>query len=106
MSASARAKWKYAEAAKAFNARRGYARYTMTPNTALEAEMMDINLRPAWRILAAVRRFSWGNLSDFAVDAMPKIEASDPEPRPLTQQARWPASSICRRRRFRRILRG
>jgi len=90
MRAPLRARWKYADHAKAFHARHGHAPYTMTPNAALEAEMNDPGLPAQWRFLAAVRRFSWGHLSDFAVDAMPKIGSADPEPRPMTQQA------ICR----------
>ena len=86
MSSTTRATWKYAEYAKAFHARHGYAPYTMTPNSVLETEMLDRNLPPQWRILSGVRRFSSGNLSEIAVDEMPKPDPSILTPEPASSK--------------------
>jgi hypothetical protein len=82
---SSRVKWKYADKAADFHRRHGYARYTMDFISTLETEMRDPELSKEHRALAAIKRYSWGNLSDFAVSGMPKIGPDDPEPRPLTQ---------------------
>jgi hypothetical protein len=59
----------------------------MVPNTVLEQEMYDVSLPNWYRVLSCIRRFSWGHLSDFAVDAMPQLDATDPRPRLHTQDA-------------------
>ena len=81
-SAPARRKWKYAEKAKEFHARHGFAPYVMVPSAALEADMHHPDLTADERLVAAVRRFSFGNLCDYAVDAMPRVDPGDPEPKP------------------------
>jgi hypothetical protein len=61
---SPRAKWKYSEKASEYHRRHKYARYTMDFVSTLEAEMCDASLSKEHRVLAAIKRFSWGNLSD------------------------------------------
>lgn len=58
----------------------------MTWNVTLEALMMDRHLPKEIRILMAVQRYAWGNLSDYAVDAMPQKKPTDPKPESLSQQ--------------------
>lgn len=99
MTAPGRSTWRYKETAKEFHARHNYAPYTMVPNTALESEMADTTLPNRDRVLAAIRRYSWGNLSDYAVDVMPRVDPNDPEPRPLTYSdfvriLKMPVSSV------------
>jgi hypothetical protein len=82
---SPRVRWKYADIAKEFHRRHGHARYAMDFISALEAEMRDTELSKEHRVLAAIKRYAWGNLSDVAVTCMQKVAPEDPEPRPLTQ---------------------
>jgi len=86
MKTPGRQTWKYKEVAKKYHEKHEYKPYTMIWNSALEAEMFDGSLSKEVRVLAAIRRYSWGNLSDWAVDAMPKIEDLDQRPQPMTQQ--------------------
>lgn len=81
---STRREWKYAKWAAEFNARHGF-RYAPDYLTMLEREMRDSTLTAHQRFMAGMKRFAWGNLSDVAVDCMPKVDRDDPEPRPLTQ---------------------
>ena len=56
----------------------------MTPNETLEKEMLDPVMPPEIRVLYAIRRHSWGNLSDYAVM---EVWLSDEErPRPVSQK--------------------
>lgn len=80
-----RQSWLYKEEAKAFHAKRGFKPFTMVPNETLEVEMMNAAIAKEFRVLTAIRRFSWGNLCEYAVDAMPPKKPGDPKPRPLTQ---------------------
>jgi hypothetical protein len=74
----------YSQRANEFRKRRGWKRYMMVPNETLEREMLDPVLPNEIRILYAIRRYSWGNLSDYAVaDVWLKDEE---RPRPLTQK--------------------
>ena len=57
----------------------------MVPNETLDKEMMDPVWPPEMRVLFAIRRYSWGNLNDFAVDGI-KLQESDPAPHPTTQK--------------------
>src|SRR5207249_8815005 len=82
---SPRVRWKYADKATEFHRSHGYARYAMDFLATLEAEMHDAELSKEHRVLAAIKRFAWGNFSDFAVTSLPRMAADDPEPRPLTQ---------------------
>lgn len=75
--------WK--KAAADFHRRHGKKLFTMTWNSTIEAEMQDKGLAKETRLLAAIRRYSWGNLSDYAVDGLPPKRATDPKPKPLTQ---------------------
>ena len=75
----------YAAKANEFRKRRGWKKYMMVPNETLEKEMMDPVWPPEMRVLFAIRRLSWGNLNDFAVDGI-KLKDSDPTPRPTTQK--------------------
>src|SRR4051794_37953897 len=59
---SSRSKWKYADKATEFHRRNNYPRYTMDLNSTLEAEMRDPELSKEHRILAAIKRYSWGYL--------------------------------------------
>lgn len=77
--------WTYSERAKEFHASRGYSRYTMDFNATLEAEMVDEGLHATHRVLACVKRYAWGNLCDYAVDALPPQGTEDRKPTPLTQ---------------------
>jgi len=79
-------KWQYTKDAQEFHKKHGRKSYTMTWNVTVEAEMMDKSLPKEARVLAAIRRYSWGNLSDFAVDAMPQKKPLDPKPESLSQQ--------------------
>ena len=54
--------------------------------------MMDESLDIDHRVLIALRRYAWGNLSDFAVDALPAQRANDSVPRPITQE--WLARKL------------
>jgi hypothetical protein len=74
----------YSQRANEFRKRRGWKRYMMVPNETLEKEMLDPVLPNEIRVLYAIRRYSWGNLADFAVlDVWLKEEN---KPRPLTQK--------------------
>ena len=75
----------YAVKANEFRKRRGWKKYMMVPNETLDKEMMDAVWPPEMRVLFAIRRYSWGNLNDFAVDGI-KLQESDPSPRPTTQK--------------------
>lgn len=86
MNPTGRQTWKYKEEAKKYHKSHGYEPYTMIWNQTVEAEMLHKGLPKEMRVLAAVRRYAWGNLSDWAVDAMPAKTATDPKPRPLTQE--------------------
>lgn len=77
---------KLREKAKEFRARHGYKPYTMVQNRTFEAEMMDTARTAQDRILIAIRRMSWGNLADWAMSGPPKLDASEPEPKPITQE--------------------
>ena len=77
---------KLREEAKKFRARHGYKPYTMVPNSTFETEMKSTGMPKEFRVLAAIRRLSWGNLSDFAVDALPPVMPSDPKPQAVTQE--------------------
>lgn len=79
-------KWQYTKDAQEFHKKHGRKSYTMTWNVTVEAEMMDKSLPKEARVLAAIRRYSWGNLSDFAVDAMPQKKPTDQKPESLSQQ--------------------
>jgi len=68
-----------------FHRRHNHARYTMDFVSTLEREMRNTELSKEHRALAAIKRFAWGNLSDFAVTCMPKVGPDDPKPRPVTQ---------------------
>lgn len=83
-----RQRWDHTHTAKEFHKRHGYKKYTMMFNQTIEAEMVNKALPKEWRVLLASRRYAWGNLSDYAVDAMPprKDVPTDPQPRPLTQE--------------------
>jgi hypothetical protein len=80
-----RVRWKHADRAAEFHRSHGYARYAMDFVATLETEMHDTEVSKEHRVLAAIKRFSWGNFSDFAVTGMPKVAPDDPEPRPITQ---------------------
>jgi hypothetical protein len=82
---SPRAKWKYQDKATEFHIGHRYARYAIDFLATLEAEMYDPELSKEHRVLAGIKRFAWGHLSDVAVNCMPKLGPEDPEPRPLTQ---------------------
>jgi hypothetical protein len=77
---------KLREISKEFRARHGYKPFTAMPNETLESEMMDSSLPKEARTLTGIRRFSWGNLSDWAVDAPPKVIQGDKDPQPITQE--------------------
>ena len=77
---------KLREKAKEFHARHGYKPYTMMQNRTMEAEMMDGSRAAEDRILTAIRRMSWGNLADWAMTGPPKLDASEQEPKPVTQE--------------------
>lgn len=81
----ARQEWRHTKEAQAFHRKHGHKAYTMTWNDTVEAEMMDEALPKEARVLAAIRRYSWGMLSDFAVDAMPQKKPTDPKPETLSQ---------------------
>ena len=75
----------YSQRANEFRKRRGWKRYMMTPNETLEKEMLDPVLPAEIRVLYAIRRYAWGNLSDYAVaEVWLKAES---RPFPLTQKA-------------------
>lgn len=77
--------WPYTKLAQAFHKENGRNPYTMVPNRTLEVEMVDEKLSKETRVLACIRRYAWGNLSKFAVNAMPQINPNDPRPKPITQ---------------------
>jgi hypothetical protein len=78
--------WKYKKEFSAFHKKHGGKFFTPTWNDSLEKEMQDETLEPEWRAWSGIRRFSWGNLSDWAVDGMPAQDPKDPKPRPMTQE--------------------
>lgn len=78
--------WQYKKDALQYHRSIGYPAYTMVFNAALEAEMKDARMPKESRVLAAIKRFSWGRYCDYAVDALPPKELGDPKPRPLTQE--------------------
>jgi len=82
---TARQPWDWREEGKQFHKAHGYTPYVMFWVKTLEAEMRDESLPNELRVLAAIRRYAWGNFSDFAVTEKPKRKESDPTPRPLTQ---------------------
>jgi hypothetical protein len=86
MNGPARTKWKYTEKAKEFHAAHAYSPYMMMWIPVVEAEMRDSNLPKQNRVLAAIRRYSWGHFSIYAMDRMPQVDPGDPEPQPLTQE--------------------
>lgn len=77
-------KWAYKDEFSAFHRKHGRKYFTPIWHSVLEAEMMDHSLENEWRVWSAIRRYSWGNLSDWAVDGMP-AQNGQPKPRPLTQ---------------------
>ena len=54
--------------ADAFHARMDKAKYTMDFNTSMEAIMSDTSAAPRERVLAWIKRKSWGNLDELAID--------------------------------------
>jgi hypothetical protein len=111
---STRIKWKYDDKAKEFHRRHNHARYAIDFIAALQAEMVDSALSKEHRVLAGIKRFAWGNLSDFAVDCMPRVGPDDPEPRRMNQAAlarrlgmsTATVSEACSVLRARRYIRG
>jgi hypothetical protein len=83
--ATARLPWNHHLEAKAFHKSHKYTPYVMIWVKTLEAEMMNEELPREWRVLAAIRRFSWGNFADIAVTTKPKKKPTDELPRPMTQ---------------------
>jgi len=78
--------WDWRDEGKNFHKAHGYTPYTMMWNKTLEAEMMDEDLPREIRVLSAVRRYAWGNFSDWAVTHKPRKKETDPAPKPLTQE--------------------
>jgi hypothetical protein len=83
--APGRGKWRYAEMAKQFHASHNYTPFTMVDNEDLERLARDPRFDKHTRIYTGVYRLSRGNLCEIAVDAMPQLDASDPQPQPYTQ---------------------
>jgi hypothetical protein len=82
---SPRRKWKWTAKAQEFKASHGHARYVMDFVATLEAEMQDPTFDSVHRTWAAIKRYSWGNLSDVVVDALPRVDEDDPTPNVQTQ---------------------
>jgi hypothetical protein len=58
--------WK--DVAKDFHSRNNWAKFTMDFNSSMEGIMADRTAAPRERVLAWIKRYSWGHYSDFAVD--------------------------------------
>lgn len=78
--------WGHKTEFAAFHKRHGRKWFTPTWNTTVEADMRDKSLPKEARVLMAIRRYSWGNLSDFAVDCMPPKKVTDQKQQALSQE--------------------
>ena len=77
--------WKYKEAAQAYRESHGDPFYTMVWNEQLDALIDDSRVPLYTRGIAWVLRTSQGNLSEFCVNCMPKMDDRDPLPVRLNQ---------------------
>lgn len=77
--------WKWKEPAQTWRSRNGDPFYTMVFNPQLENIIEDTGLPHLPRAIAFVFRTANGNLSDYCVDCMPKMDDRDSVPKRLTQ---------------------
>ena len=76
--------YKYAKQAAELRSRHFNAQYAMIFCSALEHLARDTEMPGEARVLASAWVDSWGKFSDYMIDAFPRINSNDPEPRART----------------------